>query len=284
MTYKEIWVDRDGHRIYAREYPGAEPAIVLMHGFPDDLHLYDRLVPELAGRRVVTFDFLGWGTSDKPRRYPYTAANQTADLEAVIQHLQLGSVVLVAHDASGPPGIDWALEHPDRVAALVLLNTYYCRMPGLRPPEAIWLFSTPIVGWVARPVSRLFGDLVFRRMYRWQVGRFFSDLKVRERFLPLLYRQFTAHPSAHEAFFGLNRDLRSALAAGTAKLPRLRRFARPVRIVFGAADPYLNARVARRFHELLPTSELFLLEGARHYVQMDQPAEVARLLLAIVER
>jgi pimeloyl-ACP methyl ester carboxylesterase len=148
---------------------------VLMHGFPDDLHLYDRLVPELAGRRLVSFDFLDWGTSDKPRRYPYTAANQTADLDAVIQHLRLGSVVLVAHDASGPPGIDWALEHPDRVAALVLLNTYYCRMPGLRPPEAIWLFSTPIVGWVARPVSRLFGDLVFRRMYRWQVGRFFSD-------------------------------------------------------------------------------------------------------------
>ena len=104
MTYKEIWVDRDGHRIYAREYPGAEPAIVLMHGFPDDLHLYDRLVPELAGRQVVSFDFLGWGASDKPRRYPYTAANQTGDLEAVIQHLQLGSVVLVAHDASGPPG------------------------------------------------------------------------------------------------------------------------------------------------------------------------------------
>jgi haloalkane dehalogenase len=283
MTYKEIWVDRDGHRIYAREYPGAEPAIVLMHGFPDDLHLYDRRVPELAGRRVVTFDFLGWGTSDKPRRYPYTAANQTADLEAVIQHLQLGSVVLVVHDASGPPGIDWALEHPDRVAALVLLNTYYCRMPGLRSPEAIWLFSTPIVGWVARPVSRLFGDLVFRRMYHWQVGRFFSDPKVGEEFLPLLYRQFIAHPSAHEAFFGLNRDLRSAMAAGTAAIPRLREFTRPVRIIFGAADPCLNRQVARRFHQLLPTSELFLLDGARHYVQLDEPQQVARLILAIPE-
>jgi pimeloyl-ACP methyl ester carboxylesterase len=50
---------------------------------------------------------------------------------------------LVAHDASGPPAIDWALAHPDRVAGLVLLNTYYCEMPTLRPPEAIWLFSTP---------------------------------------------------------------------------------------------------------------------------------------------
>jgi haloalkane dehalogenase len=281
--YREQVVPRDGHRIYAREYPGREPAIVLLHGFPDDLHLYDRLVPELAGRRVVTFDFLGWGASDKPTGHPYTAANQTGDLGAVLEHLQLGPVVLVAHDASGPPVIDWALDHPQRVAGLVLLNTYYCRMAELRSPEAIWLFSTPLVRSVTRPISRLFGDVVFRRLYRWQVGRFFRDPPVREQFLSLLYRQFTATPSAHEAFFGLNRDLRSALAAGTVKAPRLREFDRPVRIVFGAADPYLNAGVARRFHELLPTSELVLVPGARHYVQMDEPGEVARQILAIPE-
>jgi haloalkane dehalogenase len=284
MTYQEAWVDRDGHRIYARDYPGQEPAIVLLHGFPDDLHLYDRLLPLLhPPRRVVTFDFLGWGASDKPAGYPYTAINQTGDLDAVIGQLGLQQVMVVVHDASGPPGIDWALAHPERVAGLVLLNTYYCRMRGLRPPEAIWLFSTPLVRRVARPLSRLFGDLVFRRLYRWQVARFFRDPDVREEFLPLLYQQFAASPSAHEAFFGLNRDLRSALAAGTAKVPWLRRFGRPVRIVFGAADPYLNAGVARRFHQLFPTSELFLLPDARHYVQMDQPQQVARLILTLPE-
>ena len=55
----------------------------------------------------------------------------------------------------------------------------------------------------------------------------------------------------------------------------------PVRIVFGAADPYLNVGVARRFHELFPRSELFLLPTARHYVQVDEPAEVARVILAL---
>jgi pimeloyl-ACP methyl ester carboxylesterase len=203
--YREHRVARGPYRLHAREYQGQEPAIVLLHGFPDDLHLYDRLVPELAPRRVVVFDFLGWGASDKPSGYPYTAGNQTGDLDAVIEQLQLTSAVLVAHDASGPPAIDWALEHPDRVAALVLLNTYYSRMPGLRPPEAIRLFSTPMVRSVARPISRLFGDLLFRGMYRWQVGRFFRDPEVREEFLPLLYRQFAANPSTHEAFFGLTR-------------------------------------------------------------------------------
>jgi haloalkane dehalogenase len=166
----------------------------------------------------------------------------------------------------------------------VLLNPYYARMPGLRPPEAIRLFSTPIIRSVARPMARLFSDLLFRRLYRWQVGRFFRDPEVRQRFLPLLYRQFTGTPSAHEAFFGLNRDLLPTVAAGTAALPRLRRFPRPVRIVFGAADPYLNTRVARRFHQLLPTSELFVLPGARHYVQLDEPQQVAQLILAVPER
>jgi pimeloyl-ACP methyl ester carboxylesterase len=283
--YREHRVPRGRHHLYARDYPGADPAILLLHGFPDDLHLYDRLLPHLnPPRRVVTFDFLGWGGSDKPTGYRYTAANQTGDLDAVISQLGLDQVTVVVHDASGPPGIDWALEHPQRVAGLVLLNTYYCPMPGLRSPEAIWLFSTPLVRAVARPVSRLFGDLVFRRMYHWQVGKFFADPKVGEEFLPLLYQQFVASPTTHEAFFGLNRDLRATIAAGAASVPRLRRFGRPVRIIFGAADPYLNAGVARRFHQLLPTSELFLLDGARHYVQLDEPQQVARLILAIPER
>jgi haloalkane dehalogenase len=279
--YREHRIPRGPHHLYAREYPGQDPAIVLMHGFPDDLHLYDRLVPELAGRRVITFDFLGWGTSDKPTGYPYTATNQTGDLDAVIEHLGLGPVVLVAHDASGPPAIDWALDHPERVAALVLLNTYYSQMPRLRRPEAIWLFSTPVVRSVARTVASLFGDLLLRRMYRWQVGRFFRDPRVRQEFLPLLYQPFRADPSSFEAFFGLNEDLLPTVESRTANIPRLRRFTRPVRIVFGAADPYLNTRVARRFHELFPTSDLFLLDGARHYVQMDEPAEVGRLILTL---
>ena len=282
MVCREAFVKRDRHRIYVREYPGEEPAIVLMHGFPDNLHLYDRLIPYLSPRRVVAFDFLGWGASDKPAGYPYTASNQTGDLDAVIAELRLRQVVLVAHDASGPPAIDWALDHSERVAGLVLLNTYYCAMPTLRPPEAIWLFSTPVVRNIARPVSKMFDHLIFRRLYRWQVGRFFRDAEIRDRFVPLLYQQFDATPSARPAFFRLNEDLFGAIRSGTKRVPRLREFRRPVRIVFGDADPYLNAGVARRFHELFPGSELFLLPGARHFVQMDEPAQVARLILEMI--
>jgi DNA-binding MarR family transcriptional regulator len=55
---------------------------------------------EQAQRRVVTFDFLGWGESSKPAGYAYTAANQMGDVDAVIEQLHLQQVVLVAHDAA----------------------------------------------------------------------------------------------------------------------------------------------------------------------------------------
>jgi haloalkane dehalogenase len=279
---QETFVQRNQHRIYVREYPGEEPTIILMHGFPDNRHLYDRLSPYLSPpRRVVAFDFLGWGASDKPPGYPYTATSQVGDLDAVITQLRLQQVLLVAHDASGPPAIDWALGQPERVAGLVLLNTYYCTMPTLRPPEAIWLFSTPVVRNIARPVSQMFGHWLFHRMYRWQVGRFFRDPKVRNTFVPLLYQQFDATPSARPAFFSLNEDLLPTIRSRTKMIPKLREFRRPVRIIFGDADPYLNTGVAQRFHELLPGSELFLVPGARHFVQMDEPEQVARLILAM---
>jgi pimeloyl-ACP methyl ester carboxylesterase len=278
MQPEERQVRFEGHRLHVREYPGPEPPIVLMHGFPDDLHLYDRMLPHvLPGRRVVTFDFLGWGDSDKPAGYRHTARDQGLQLDAVIDQVGLDEVVLVAHDASGPPAIDWSLAHPDRIAGLVLLNTYYQWTPGLRRPGAIALYSTPILRNAARWVARRFPELD-RRLYFWQVGRFIRDPVVRAAIVPEFYGRFrTARP----AFWALNDDLLRTTISRRRSIPQVQAFDRPVRIVFGAADPYLNRGVANRFHELFKGSELFLLEGARHYVQVDEPEQVARLILSM---
>jgi pimeloyl-ACP methyl ester carboxylesterase len=116
-------------------------------------------------------------------------------------------------------------------------------------------------------------------MYWWQVGRFFRDAEIRNEFVPLLYQQFDATPSARPAFFSLNADLLSTIRSGSRTASKLKEFRRPVRIIFGNADPYLNKGVAQKFHELFPASDLFLLPNARHFVQMDEPEEVARLIL-----
>ena len=79
-------------------------------------------------------------------------------------------------------------------------------------------------------------------------------------FLPLLYEQFDMTPSARSAFFRLNEDLLPTIRSRTKMLPKLREFRRPVRIIFGDADPYLNRGVAQCFHGLFPVSILQVLD------------------------
>ena len=281
-AFREHWVRRGEHVLYAREYPGEGPAIVLLHGFPDNLHLYDRVAPLLvaAGRRVVVFDFLGWGHSDKSRGYPYTANNQAWDLDAVIEYLKLESVVPVAHDASGPPAIDWAMWNQDRVAALVLLNTYYSPMPTLRMPEVIWLLSTPGVRKVVRFVLLRMQER-FHWVYGWQIRKFFKDEKAAEEFVRVFWKQLEATQSSFPPLFSLTADLKTTIRSRAGTTDSLGTFKCPVRIIFGANDPYLNTGVAKSFHALFSASELFLLPEAGHFPQLDDPEEVARLILSI---
>jgi pimeloyl-ACP methyl ester carboxylesterase len=280
LTSRTVTVRRGAYRLYAELTPESGVPLVLMHGFPDNTHLYDRLLPHLAGRRpVLRLDFLGWGRSDKPKGHPYTASNQAGDLAAVVGALdeQIGAseLVLVAHDASGLPAIDWALANPGWVATLVLLNTYYHWTAGLRRRPRIALYSTPIVRAAARAIVRRWPDLD-RRFYAWQVGGFIQDPAVRDELVPQLYEQSLP---ARPAFWRLNDDLHTAVAARRRRIGDLRRFGKPVRVIFGARDRYLNPRVARNFAALFPNSELHLLDDAGHYVQVDQPELVAALIL-----
>ena len=175
-----------------------------MHGFPDNLHLYDRLVPYLSPPVALwrSISRMGWlGQTVCPCLYV-----EKSDLGPRRCHRTARVRAGRARGARRirPAGHRLGARSSHRVAALVLLNTTTAKCQTLRRPEAIWLFSTPLVKDVTRPVSALFDHLLFRRMYWWQVGRFFRDAGVRSVFLPLLYRQFEATPSAHRAFFGLN--------------------------------------------------------------------------------
>ena len=116
---------------------------MLLHGFPDNLLIYDNLIPHLAaaGRRTVAFDFLGFGASDKPEGAVYTFEQQLGDLEAVANALELEKIIPVGHDAGGPAAVNFALRHPTRAAGICLMNAFYGESPGLRVPEFIELFA-----------------------------------------------------------------------------------------------------------------------------------------------
>jgi haloalkane dehalogenase len=276
--YTERRIRRGASAIYARHYAGTGPALVLMHGFPDNLHIYDRLIPYLGDRQVITFDFLGWGDSDKPTNYPYTSKQQEGDLQAVLDALGVEQVVLVPHDASGPVAINWALDHSERMSALVLLNTYYADAPTLRFPEFIALFADPAYAALTRALAQ--EPAVARWLLTWQGAQFAGGGQGAEMLLPMVVPQFASTPSTFPAFISLTSDLKATLQADTQRLPLLKTFDRPVRIIFGAGDPYLNQGVAEHFHEAFPTSELFLLHKG-HWPQIDGPEEVARLLLGV---
>jgi 2-hydroxy-6-oxonona-2,4-dienedioate hydrolase len=268
-------------RIQVADHPGEEPALVLMHGFPDDSRIYDRLVPVLSPRRAVAFDFLGYGGSDRPRPGALDPAGHLHQLGAVLDGLGIETAVLVGHDASGPVAIDYALTAPDRVGQLVLLNTYYGHAPALRLPEMIRLLADPDM----TPLADAMLDDADQRM--WLLGH--------------TARQFGADPldpgsvgitSVLPQFFADagQPDALPAIRAWTAALfgdldTQDRRIARgqlaslevPVRLVFGALDRYLSPDLAAHLAGLFPTAGLHLVAGASHWPQWDQPEAVAEL-------
>jgi haloalkane dehalogenase len=204
--------------IYAREFPGAGPPLVLMHGFPDNLGIYDDLIPYLtsAGRRVVTFDFLGFGASDKPADAHYTFAQQLGDLEAVVEHLGLDQVVLVPHDSSGIVGVNFAIAHPEKTAGLRILNSAFDASPLVIWPEMIILFGDPQLAALAGKFAT--SPQQFGWLLEWQQGRFAESLPPaqREHFTasigPLIADNFTRQPGAGPAFMQMTAQFYAELA------------------------------------------------------------------------
>jgi haloalkane dehalogenase len=287
---KLVWVPRAGHRIAAYVQPGRGPAIVLCHGFPDNHHLYDRVVPLLRGREVVTFDFLGWGHSSKPSRYRYTFAGQEADLDAVIRSLHLSRVVLVAHDASVPAVLNWTLDHPRRVVSTILSNGFYAPVPGSSPPPlaAIFAFGQypttaplgPLPAGTAAGFRSLMQGLAHDRQLLkafldWQESTFFADPRVARTYTPLFTGQFLARPSSLGPLASLAGNLFAAVAGDAARLTSLRSLTVPVHIVWGAHDSNLGLNVARYLHRHIPTSTLTVLPHAHHYLMFDDPRAFA---------
>src|SRR5437588_6787948 len=89
-----------GRRIFVREQPGAsdQPPVVFLHGYPSSSYDWRDAFRFLPGRRLLVFDFLGFGLSAKPRELVYSLRIQ-ADLVEALAHRYAGEpVVMVSHD------------------------------------------------------------------------------------------------------------------------------------------------------------------------------------------
>ena len=283
--FTERHVPQGQGSLYVRDYAGDGPAFVLLHGFPDNAHIYDDLIPHLvaAGRRTVAVDFLGFGASDKPAGAPYSFPQQVGDVEAVVDALGLDAVVPVAHDAGGPAAVNFALRHPDRTRGVVLLNVFYGEAPGLLVPELIELFSHPKLVALARHFLQ--SPAQFAWLLEFQRALMLADAapagqaRYQELLGPLIDANFRQQPSAAPAFARMVAQLPGEIVANTGRLVELRRSPVPFTLVWGRNDPYLHLSTAEFLHSQLRHGTLHALD-AGHWPQIDAAAEVARLMLA----
>lgn len=283
--FTERRVPQGQGNLHVRDHAGEGPAFVLLHGFPDNGHIYDDLIPHLAaaGRRAVVVDFLGFGASDKPAGAHYSFPQQVGDVEAVLDALQLDRAVLVGHDAGGPAAVNVALRHPERTHRVVLLNAFYGEAPGLLVPELIELFSQPRLAALARHFlgspEQFAWLLEFQRTLMLADAAPTGQARYQELLGPLIDANFRQQPSAARAFASMVAQLPAEIAANTGRLVELRRSPVPVTLVWGRNDPYLHLSAAEFLRAQFRDGTLQALD-AGHWPQIDAAAEVARILLS----
>jgi pimeloyl-ACP methyl ester carboxylesterase len=272
-------------RIHVVDRSGGDPAFVLMHGFPDDHHIYDRLAPLLSPRRVVAFDFFGYGRSGRAASADeYVTPSE--DLTAVMDGLELKNVVLVGHDASGPVAINYAIEHSERVRHLVLLDTFFGHAPALRLPEMIRLFAddglAPLADAIVADPAQLLWLLNFSARQFFGTDELPPDGITVTSILP----QFFADAETPDALAAIRAwtgtlfadldDQDAGIASGQLKYLDV-----PVTMIVGAHDTYLGPDLARHLAEHFTRSDIRAVPDASHWPQWDQPDVVARHLLAL---
>lgn len=99
--------------------------ILFVHGTPSWSFDFRHQIKELSKtHRCIALDHIGFGLSDKPEYYPYSIQQHSANLAQLIQHLKLEKFTLVVHDFGGPIGLSYAIQNPDKVSRLVILNTW----------------------------------------------------------------------------------------------------------------------------------------------------------------
>jgi pimeloyl-ACP methyl ester carboxylesterase len=120
-----------GIKLAYEDRGAGKPAFVFVHGWTCDRSFFAPQAAYFARRhRVVSVDRRGHGESDKPQG-PYTRAQDAEDIAYVIEHLGLGKVVAVGHSSGGTTVLQLAAAHPDRVAAIVMVDP----APFVIPPE-----------------------------------------------------------------------------------------------------------------------------------------------------
>jgi haloacetate dehalogenase len=178
---------------------GSGPPVLMLHGFPQTLSMWARVAPQLARQfTIVCADLRGYGESSKPRclhdcsNYAFRAF--AADQVGVMRHLGFERFHVVGHDRGGRTGHRMALDHPERVLSLAVMDIvptyamfmdtnravasaywhwYFLAQPEPFPERLIghdpdFFFETCLVGWGATTLADFDAEMLteYRRAWR----------------------------------------------------------------------------------------------------------------------
>jgi pimeloyl-ACP methyl ester carboxylesterase len=262
----------DGLDLHLLEWSDEGVALLLLHGFGNDAHIWDDFAPVVAPYyRTIAIDLRGHGDSaqDPERRYDYQS--HVRDLEAITAELEIDRLVLIGHSFGGRVSTLFADRHPQRMAGLVLVDAG----PDLD----------------ARGVSRISTDV------QRSVDLSFASLAECENALahaypaaqPAAIERMARHgmrkrqdgryerktdPAFHAARGKLTAAAAEALEKKTTKelWDALARIPCPALVVRGAASDVLDPDTAERMaEEALPNARLAVVPHAGHSVMTDNP-------------
>ena len=247
--------------------------LLLLHGEPTWGFLYRKLIPPLAAvGRVVVPDLLGFGRSDKPvARESYSYEAHFGSLERFVRELDLRSATLVVHDWGGPLGLRLAVEHPDRFARVVILNTGV----GVGAPSSDWLRFRVLV--------RRAGDgFTPSRLIQASCVTRLDDDALRGYDAPFPEPAAKAGVLAFPELVPTEPDHASARAM-LAVRAALARWERPTLVLFSDSDRVFSPAHAERLAAHIPGAvPAEIVAGAGHFLQEDKGEEIAERIVRFV--
>lgn len=284
---QRIEVDVGGHRVVAYSYGAGEKVVFLLNGGPGlpcdylrDAHSF------LAGHgfRVVAFDQLGCGASDRPTdKALWTIGRYVEETEAVRQALGLGKVHLLGHSWGGWLAIDYALTHPEALKTLILEDTaadlphLMAEMHRLRAA----LGTETVEMLIAHEADGSFGHpeyqaaitlLNYRHVCRMQTWP-----------APLLASLNDWNMGPYMEMQGPNEFLYIGNLKDWNRTADLYRIACPVLITVGRHDEITPA-CALRMKQNLAQAELVVFPNSSHMPFYEEPAAYDAVLLAFLAR
>jgi haloalkane dehalogenase len=254
----------DGNRLHYID-EGTGPTLLLVHGNPMWSFVYREVIAALKDSfRCVAVDLAGFGLSQAAPGFSYLPAAQSALLAQLIERLDLSDYSLVVHDWGGPIGLSAALAAPERLAGVVLSNTWAWPVNGNPGFEK---FSALMGGPLGRFGSKYLNAFVNVLVPLSHKKRRLTHAEMNQYRKPLPFGQRTPTWILPKQII----EAHDFLAALETRLPELS--TRRALILWGDKDDAFQAPELARWQELIPDAHTVILEGVGHFAASEAPTQ-----------